>query len=120
MARGNPPLDLVLAINKLSALLVLSKLLLMDSSISRNSFSHKPKYYNHGQSSGLCPPGGNNKINRASSWFCMKCTVFFFIGFILYPHLLHHAAIISRVFLRLPSISPRRATSSAYRRAANL
>jgi len=77
MARGNPPLDLVLAINKLSALLVLSKLLLMDSSISRNSFSHEPKYYNHGQSSGLCPLGGNNKMNRASSWFCMKCTVFF-------------------------------------------
>ena len=70
MARGNPPLDLVLAINKLSALLVLSKLLLMNS--GNNSFSHKPKYYNHGQSSGLCPPGGNKKMNRASSWFCMK------------------------------------------------
>jgi len=28
MARGDPPLDLVMAINKLSALLVLSKLLL--------------------------------------------------------------------------------------------
>ena len=76
MARGNPPLDLVLANNKLSAVLVLSKLLLMDSSISRNSFSHKPKYYNHGQSSGLCLPGGNKKMNRAFSWVCMKCTVF--------------------------------------------
>ena len=40
--RGNPLLNLVLAINRPRALLVLSKMLIMDS-ISRNSFNQKPK-----------------------------------------------------------------------------
>ena len=65
MATGNPPSDLVLAFNKISALLVLSKLLLMDSLISRNSFSQV--FIIMGKAQGYVPQV-EMKMNRAFSW----------------------------------------------------
>ena len=65
MERGNPPLDLVLAINRPRALLVLSKILLMAYQGTR--LTRSLSTYSREQSLGTCPLGESKKMNRVSS-----------------------------------------------------